>query len=539
MGTSLPDHVMGGYRFLMRYYQAGDDIFFFGFSRGAYVARFLAEMLDHVGLVSEGCEELVRFAWKTFARWQQRQDGTQEEKKEKRELLGFMRAFRETFSRPIRRIRFLGLFDTVNSVPRFETAWMQRSKFPYTARSSAKVIRHAVSIDERRAKFRQDLISGDLGKVRRRHHHHHHAWHHKRQPGRLARRDAKVVIKDDHLTVSNGGNTDPDITDEDEGVAPDEPPSEEIFRCRRKMLHAGIATGSITPSRDQSVASRGPSVKSARTSLDDGSSAISVPHLADDEDSDDEGEQNIDEVWFAGCHADIGGGWPVASEESYALSHVPLVWMVREARRAGLAFDLEKLREFNCCAGDGADVAMVNFSDPFSRKHNPEIPSIRVHSTTPVTEAAPAPHLGTADRPHEPSRFHEALRSAATGGVLHDCLAFDQGLPHHSVLSWRMMEYLPFRRMDLQPDGTWKPIRWPLPGGEVRDIPADAHIHNSVLARMKANETYRPGNLIVGGGGRGIRTAPTEHGMGEWEPVREENDLVGEIMVRKGMQKHH
>lgn len=36
---------------------------------------------------------------------------------------------------------------------------MQRSKFPYTAHSSAKVIRHAVSIDERRAKFRQDLIS--------------------------------------------------------------------------------------------------------------------------------------------------------------------------------------------------------------------------------------------------------------------------------------------------------------------------------------------------------------------------------------------
>jgi uncharacterized protein (DUF2235 family) len=36
---------------------------------------------------------------------------------------------------------------------------MERSKFPYTAHSSAKVIRHAVSIDERRAKFRQDLIS--------------------------------------------------------------------------------------------------------------------------------------------------------------------------------------------------------------------------------------------------------------------------------------------------------------------------------------------------------------------------------------------
>ena len=539
---------MGGYRFLMRYYQTGDDIYFFGFSRGAYVARFLAEMLDHVGLVSEGCEELVRFAWKTFARWQQRQDGTDEEKKQKKELLQFMRAFRETFSRPIRRIRFLGLFDTVNSVPRFETAWMQRSKFPYTARSSAKVIRHAVSIDERRAKFRQDLISGDLGKMRRQHHHHHHAWHHKR---RSVRRDAKVGPRPDLLAVSDGGHTEHNASD-DEAVAPDAAPKEEIFRPRRKTLHAGHSNGSIAaPSRDVSVASRdrSRSVMSTRTSLDDGVSAISVPHFADDEDgdTDDEGAQDIDEVWFAGCHADIGGGWPIADEESYALSHMPLVWMVREARRAGLAFDLEKLREFNCCAEDGADVAMIHFSDPFSRNSNtngnangngnPVIPSIQVSSITPPAESPPAPHLGTADRPHQPSKFHEALRSAASRGVMHDSLAFNQGLPHHSVLSWRLMEYLPFRRMDLQPDGSWKPIRWPLPAGEVRDIPADAHIHNSVLARMKVNENYRPGNLIVGGGGRGVRVAPKHHGMGEWETVREENDLVGEILIRKGVTK--
>lgn len=37
---------------------------------------------------------------------------------------------------------------------------MRRShRFPYTARSSAIKICHAVAIDERRAKFRQDLIS--------------------------------------------------------------------------------------------------------------------------------------------------------------------------------------------------------------------------------------------------------------------------------------------------------------------------------------------------------------------------------------------
>lgn len=106
---------MAGYRFLMRYYEDGDDIYFFGFSRGAYIARFLAEMLDHIGLLSAGNEELVRFVWKTFAQWQSRQ-GKDETEKEK--LFTFMSSFRQTFSRPIRRIKFLGLFDTVNSVSR-------------------------------------------------------------------------------------------------------------------------------------------------------------------------------------------------------------------------------------------------------------------------------------------------------------------------------------------------------------------------------------------------------------------------------------
>lgn len=49
------------------------------------------------------------------------------------------------------------------------------------------------------------------------------------------------------------------------------------------------------------------------------------------------------------------------------------------------------------------------------------------------------------------------------------------------------MEYLPFRRMDLQEDGSWKAIIWPLPKGEVRDIPNNALIHGSVIKRMEAD----------------------------------------------------
>lgn len=96
------------------------------------------------------------------------------------------------------------------------------------------------------------------------------------------------------------------------------------------------------------------------------------------------------------------------------------------------------------------------------------------------------------------------------------------------------MEYLPFRRMDLQPDGSWKAITFPLPMGEVRDLPEGAKIHHSAIKRMKANENYRPGNLIIGGGGRGVRRAPKEMGIGEWVVHKNEGDPVGEVLVRKG-----
>ncbi|KAH1496846.1 hypothetical protein KXX57_006225 [Aspergillus fumigatus] len=71
IGSTLADHVMGGYEFLKRYYCPGNQIYFFGFSRGTYVARFLAEMVDKIGLLEAGNEELIHSVGKTFAKSQQ------------------------------------------------------------------------------------------------------------------------------------------------------------------------------------------------------------------------------------------------------------------------------------------------------------------------------------------------------------------------------------------------------------------------------------------------------------------------------------
>ena len=88
--------------------------------------------------------------------------------------------------------------------------------------------------------------------------------------------------------------------------------------------------------------------------------------------------------------------------------------------------------------------------------------------------------------------------------------------------------------MDLQADGTWKAIRWPLPRGETRDMPKDAKIHRSVINRLDLDHSYRPGNLIMLGlGGRGQRNAPGHLGKGEWVPWKNKGDKVGEILIAK------
>jgi uncharacterized protein (DUF2235 family) len=52
--------------------------------------------------------------------------------------------------------------------------------------------------------------------------------------------------------------------------------------------------------------------------------------------------QDCKQVWFAGVHADIGGGYP---EKEGALSKYPLLWMIEEAMGCGLAFNPQSIRQ--------------------------------------------------------------------------------------------------------------------------------------------------------------------------------------------------
>lgn len=133
----------------MRYYANGDDIYIFGFSRGAYTARVLAEMIHDIGLLSRGNEEHVSFAWYQWSDYCRA--GYQDKDWQ------YIQAYKRTFCRKDVKVHFLGLFDCVNSVANLEVPLFRRLS-PYIRRPPATHIRHAVSIHERRAKFKPTLF---------------------------------------------------------------------------------------------------------------------------------------------------------------------------------------------------------------------------------------------------------------------------------------------------------------------------------------------------------------------------------------------
>ncbi|MGA7236837.1 MAG: DUF2235 domain-containing protein [Bryobacteraceae bacterium] len=140
-GSGIGRDIGDAYAFLMDMFEPGDRLFLFGFSRGAFTVRALAGMLHMFGLLRPGNLNLIRYAVQMLTR---KQDG---------DTFDVASQFRGTFSIDCP-VYFTGVWDTVSSV-----GWIwDPLHVPYTARNSSLAIgRHAVSIDERRCFFRQNL----------------------------------------------------------------------------------------------------------------------------------------------------------------------------------------------------------------------------------------------------------------------------------------------------------------------------------------------------------------------------------------------
>src|SRR6266700_518630 len=67
-GYGLNDEIIRAYEWLIDHYDVGDELFIFGFSRGAYTARSLSGLISKCGLLTPGAPLSVRQLYARYRR---------------------------------------------------------------------------------------------------------------------------------------------------------------------------------------------------------------------------------------------------------------------------------------------------------------------------------------------------------------------------------------------------------------------------------------------------------------------------------------
>lgn len=146
-GRGLHKNIMDGYRYIVQNYSPGDEIYLFGFSRGAYTVRCLCGLINNCGILKRPDARLIQQAFdhykKSSAPFAPSGDKSVE--------------FRQKHSHESREIKFVGVWDTVGAmgIPiSFLGLFEDKDEFYDTKIGrNVRVARHALAIDEHRSDF--------------------------------------------------------------------------------------------------------------------------------------------------------------------------------------------------------------------------------------------------------------------------------------------------------------------------------------------------------------------------------------------------
>jgi uncharacterized protein (DUF2235 family) len=153
LGEGLDDNIFDAYRFLIANYEVGDEIFLFGFSRGAFTVRSIAGMIRKCGIVKRTSIDQYASAMHMYRDAAVHPDAPA------------AKSFRSSHSccpDDDVAIRFIGVFDTVGAlgIPLRGLRGLTRRKHGFHDTELSKTVqtaRHALAIDERRAPFEPSL----------------------------------------------------------------------------------------------------------------------------------------------------------------------------------------------------------------------------------------------------------------------------------------------------------------------------------------------------------------------------------------------
>lgn len=154
-GRGLSQNIREGYAWLARHYEEGDQVFIFGFSRGAYSARSLVGLIRKAGVLKgasgmskEALEARVGAAYELYRTKHPNPDVPE------------AKAFRAQHSREIK-VRFIGVWDTVGAlgIP-FPKIPFSSDYYHFHDTGLSRIVEHAyqaLAIDEHRGTFAPTL----------------------------------------------------------------------------------------------------------------------------------------------------------------------------------------------------------------------------------------------------------------------------------------------------------------------------------------------------------------------------------------------
>ena len=153
-GEGIDGIIKANYRFLIENYESGDELFLFGFSRGAYLARSTAGLIRNCGLLKPAHLDQFDAAYDLYRRRDEASHPRADE----------ATAFRAAYSwEP--RIKFIGVWDTVGSlgIPITPLRFWTKEFYEFhdvQLSSWVDSAFQALAVDERRKPFAPTLWQG-------------------------------------------------------------------------------------------------------------------------------------------------------------------------------------------------------------------------------------------------------------------------------------------------------------------------------------------------------------------------------------------
>ena len=149
LGAGLGENVKQAYASLALNYAPGDEVFFFGFSRGAFTVRSLGGLIGLVGILDKRHMDKFHFAWDYYR--------TPPIKRTPSQRAEFLARFGDAPPRKMK-IDFIGVWDTVGAlgIPFGPLRFVGKQKFQFhNTNLGDNVARacQALAIDERRRVF--------------------------------------------------------------------------------------------------------------------------------------------------------------------------------------------------------------------------------------------------------------------------------------------------------------------------------------------------------------------------------------------------